>query len=82
MEGMASGKPFVASDAEGLGPMVSGAGLLFPVGDEKRLAERILQVVEDPSFGEKVARQCRQRVSQYGITETATAYMNMYHNLI
>ena len=82
MEGMASGKPFVASDAEGLGPMVSGAGLLFPVGDEKRLAERILQVVEDPSLGEKVARQCRQRVSQYGITETATAYLNMYHNLI
>lgn len=41
IEGMASGRPFIASDVDGLHEMVSGAGILFPHGDDVELAQQI-----------------------------------------
>ena len=41
IEGVASGRPFIASDVDGLHEMVSGAGILFPHGDDVELAQQI-----------------------------------------
>ena len=41
IEGMASGRPFIASDVDGLHEMVNGAGVLFPDGDHIALASAI-----------------------------------------
>ena len=47
MEGLASGKPFVASDAPGVRDMIEGAGVLFPVGDAECLATIIRGISDD-----------------------------------
>ena len=45
LEGMASGKPMIASDVEGMRDLVGGAGLLFPQGDAEALATLIREVL-------------------------------------
>ena len=52
LEGMASGKPFVASDVEGLHDIVGGYGVLFPHGDSKVLATEIRKLCEDEIYAE------------------------------
>lgn len=41
VEGMAAGKPVIASDVDGLSQVVGKAGLVFPKGDSKSLASYI-----------------------------------------
>ena len=49
LEAMAAERPLIASDVPGVHDLVSGAGLLFPFGDDRRLAELIRQVCEAQS---------------------------------
>ena len=47
IEGMASGKPFVASDVDGLREIVNEYGILVPHEDDRSLAEAIRKCCED-----------------------------------
>lgn len=78
LEAMAAGKPLIASDVPGVHDLVSGAGLLFPFGDDRRLAELIRQVCEDPSFAAGVGAKCRARAADYDVAETARRYLQEY----
>ena len=78
LEAMFMGKPLLASDVPGVHDLVSGAGLLFPFGDERRLAELIRQVCEDPSFAAEVGAKCRARAADYDVAETARRYLQEY----
>ena len=46
LEGLASGRPVVASDVPGLREIVGNAGILFPQGDAQALAKTILALEE------------------------------------
>lgn len=78
LEAMAAGRPLIASDVPGVHDLVSGAGLLFPFGDDRRLAELIRQVCEDPSFAAEVGAKCRARAADYDVAETARWYLQEY----
>lgn len=78
LEAMAAGRPLIASDVPGVHDLVSGVGLLFPFGDEQRLAELIRQVCEDPSFAAEVGAKCRARAADYDVAETARRYLQEY----
>lgn len=78
LEAMAAGRPLIASDVPGVHDLVSGAGLLFPFGDDRRLAELIRQVCEDPSFAAEVGAKCRARAATYDVAETARRYLQEY----
>ena len=78
LEAMAAGRPLIASDVPGVHDLVSGAGLLFPFGDERRLAELIRQVCEDPTFAAEVGAKCRARAADYDVAETARRYLREY----
>ena len=82
VEGMATGKPVIASDVEGLHDIVAGAGLLFPHKDHKRLAELIRLVCENKEYGSEVATRCRERAMQYNIENVVTGYEKIYYKLI
>lgn len=82
IEGMASGKPFIASDVEGLRDVVEGAGLLFPNEDHKRLAELIRKVCEDSVFSSETAARCRARAVQYDIENVVSDYERIYRKLL
>ncbi len=82
IEGMASGKPFVASDVPGLKEAVSGAGVLFPVGNEKKLAEEILHLSSDADYYAATVEKCLARAKDYDISKMVTEHINLYKEIL
>lgn len=81
IEGMASGRPFIASDVDGLREVVNGAGILFPQGDYKQLAKEIRQLCNTPTHYNVVAHDCQERAKQYDISKMAEKYNEVYKSL-
>ncbi len=82
LEGMASGKPFIASNVPGLKEITKGFGLLFEEGDEKELAKLILQLKENKEFSNKVASACYERAKKYDIEKTVEKLISIYSNIV
>lgn len=81
VEGMSVGKPFVASDVNGLREVTKDYGLLFPHGDEKALAEIIVKLHDDKDYYKQVADKCYERACQFDIKTMIEAYSNIYLSL-
>lgn len=81
IEGMASGRPFIASDVDGLHEIVKDAGILFPHGDYKQLAKEIKQLCNNPVHYNIVARECQERAKQFDISIMAEKYNELYKSL-
>lgn len=81
VEGMAAGKPAVASDVEGLREIVNGYGLLFPQGDAKALAAQIIKLYEDKGFYRQIAEQCYNRAKDFDINTMVHQYMTVYKSI-
>ena len=79
VEGMASGRPFVASDVEGLSDIVGGYGVLFPHGDSRALASAIKRLCEDEKYRDEVVGRCMERAKMFDIKEMADKYMKIYY---
>lgn len=82
VEGMASGRPFVASDVDGLREIVAEAGVLFPHGDDVALAREIQRLCEDPELYRTTAVACQERAKQYDISVMAEEYNKLYKSLM
>ena len=82
VEGMASGKPVIASDVEGLSQVVEGAGVLFPHANEKALVKAILHLSSDPEYYKEVVYRCQGRALQYSIETMAAKYLCEYERII
>ena len=78
VEGMASGRPFIASDVEGLREVVGGYGLLFPHGDAIALAETILEITKSPAYYREITTRCRTRAAEYDISRMVEGYDSIY----
>ena len=81
LEGMASGRPFVASDVDGLREIVNGYGLLFPHEDAQSLAAIILRLSEDREYATQIAAKCQERAKQFDISVMAQQYNSVYKEL-
>lgn len=82
VEGMAAGKPVVATDVAGLSQVVEGAGILFPLGNEKKLANILKHLLSDEKHYNSVAEQCQLRAKQYDIVQMVDSYHDIYVRLI
>ena len=78
IEGMASGKPFVASDVDGVREQVDGAGLLFEEGNAEALASLIRMLCESPGMAAGIAARCLERASGNDIRVTASQHLEEY----
>ena len=82
IEGMASGKPFVATNSPGLGDIVSGAGAVFEDENETQLSQLILNLLENEAFYNSTFENCLLRASEYDINKMVESYHNLYKNLV
>lgn len=80
IEGMAVGKPFIASDVNGLREVTEGYGILFPHGNDEALANEIKQLAEDQSYYNQVAVHCYERAQQFDIKNMVDAYARLYEH--
>lgn len=78
IEALASGRPFVASDAPGLSKLINGAGVLFPVGDEQSLAHVLEKLLNDRIYEEKIVNQCIERSQHYGLQKMIEKHIKLY----
>lgn len=81
IEGMSVGKPFLASDVDGLHEMTQGAGVLFPHGDAKELSKVIECLTEDKDYYQAVAEKCMKRAMTYDISKVVEQYEILYQKL-
>ena len=82
IEGMACGKPFVASDVDGLREVTKNYGLLFPHGDAQALSDIIKRLHDDASFYQFIADRCYLRAQQYDISKMVEQYNQVYQDLV
>lgn len=78
VEGMATGKPIVASDIDGLREVVEGAGVLFPQGDEATLADNINRLISDHEYFLSVTDKCKIRANCFDIKKMVDEYLKVY----
>lgn len=81
VEGMASGRPFVASDVPGLHDVVAGAGVLFPQGDSEQLAAILSRLITDREYAAEVSDKCYQRAREFGIEKLISRHIDLYNQL-
>lgn len=82
IEGMASGRPFLATNVNGLREVVQGAGELFELGDSQGLADLLLKLSEDKEFYNIVSTRCEKRATQFDIHEVVKKYQDVYEKYI
>ena len=82
LEGMSSGRPFIASNVDGLKEIVGGYGALFENGDYKELAKIIQHLKEDSLYYDEVVKKCQDKASRYDIKQVAADYINIYKKYI
>ena len=78
VEGLASGKPFIASDVPGLREVVKGAGALFPQGDAENLAKKINNLFTNKDLYDQTAAQCLERSKKYDINIMVASHLELY----
>ena len=81
VEGMAAGKPVIASNVDGLRDIVQDYGLLFEMGNSKNLCEQIRSLLEDDTFYREVANRCRKRAEDFSIQRMVDKYFKIYRRL-
>ncbi len=81
IEGMASGKPFVASDVPGLKEVVQGAGILVHPKHPKALADAISKLQSDKNYRNAIAESCQKRASEFDISHLISRHIALYESL-
>lgn len=81
IEGMSVGKPFIASDVDGLHEIVYGSGVLFPDNDAETLANEILKLENNPEQYKKISDACGRRAKQFDISKMTNNYLEIYNKL-
>lgn len=82
VEGMAAGKPVIASDVDGLREVVEGTGLLFLKGDYNELANIIRDLFNNQNEYDKISQACLERSKKFSIERMVRAYMKEYGDLL
>lgn len=84
IEGMAAGKPVVATNGGGVPEIVEDGetGILVPMGDAPAMAEAICKVLADPAQAKAMGARARQRVmDRFTVEETARRVHAVYEEI-
>ena len=85
VEGMAAGKPVVATDGGGPREIVlpGKTGLLVPMGDEKAMADAVNYLLDHPEIAQEMGRCGRERAQEhFSIQRTARLVEAVYQKLL
>ena len=81
IEGMSAGKPFIASDVNGLREVTQGYGLLFEHENAQELANLIKKMHDDKDLYRKTSEQCYERAKGFDISVTVEKYDEVYKEI-
>ena len=78
IEGLASGKPFIASDVAGLHDIVKGYGLLFEKGNSEQLAQIIISLDSNETLYQEVATSGMARANEFDNNKMILKHIELY----
>lgn len=81
VEGMASGKPVIASDVEGLADIIKHKELLFQIGNSNMISKKILLLLNDREYYNDVSNYCKKRSERFDIKTHIKSIKNCYRKL-
>ena len=81
IEGMSAGKPFVASDVDGVHEITNGYGILFPHEDDQSLSEILQRLSIDDAYYREVAEKCYYRAKNYDLSKMVDRYFEVYESV-
>lgn len=82
IEGMSSGKPFLASDVDGLHEIVNGCGVLFRHEDADDFARAIVKLDSDSEYRSLIIQQCQEKAAKYDISVMVEKYLKVYETVL
>lgn len=81
IEAMASGRPLVASDVEGVRENVGDGAILVPGADPGALADAILALDSSDELRARTGMQGRRQARRFDIDTTAQKYITLYKSI-
>ena len=82
IEGLSSGKPFIASRVPGLEELVKGYGLVFEHSSADELASLIYRIKDDDSLRAEISKNCLKRAENYNISKTVLSLVRLYSDCL
>ena len=82
VEGMAAGKPVIATNVEGLSEIVKDAGLLFELGNVEELKTHILKLKSSLDYTKNISEACFERSKKYDISIMVEKLIDIYKEFI
>ena len=83
VEAMACGIPVVGSDSGAIPEVIGDAGLIFPEGDARALADCLRQLADSPALRRQLEVRGRQRVARcYSQDEIAAKTLQVYREML
>ena len=78
LESLASEKPFIGSDVEGINDIVPDKTFLFRRGDAEELKNKILEISSNKELQQRMVRLGQEHVQQFDIQNMANSYLKFY----
>lgn len=82
LEAMACGTPVVASNVASLPEIIGDAGIMESPHEPGKLAEAVLQFLEDKKFSNEYVQRGLIRVEQFSWKRCADAFVKLYDNIL
>lgn len=82
LEAMASGLPVITTPCEGTAELVGDNGIILPSADVAVFVKVVKQIIENKTGYAKMANASRQKSIQLSWATTASAYVEMYKEII
>ncbi len=83
LEAMSLSKPVIASTAGGLPEVVGDTGRLVPIGDERAIADAILELADDYSLRDAMGKAARSRAEdRFGLPAITLRLIEIYKTLV
>lgn len=84
LEAMATGKPVVASSIEGYRCVITNGveGILVPPKSDKKLAQALLKLIDDPELRQKMGKNGYEKAKQYSWDKVARQVLDCYEKAL
>lgn len=84
LEVMALGTPIVASDIESNTEVIDSGvnGLLVSLNNEEKIAEAILRLLSDPSYGAQLASAGKKKILSFSEEKMFQAFTELVHSIV
>lgn len=81
IEGMISGKPFLASAVPGLQEIVKENGILFPNNDHEKLASAIKSLEKDEALRREIIVKSMKKSTEFDINRMIQEHLELYEKM-